>query len=437
MHPRNPYNEPLDFADLARRYPPLRPHVFINHTGSSTINFKSLPAQRRLTEALFHLDYGLSLTLPDDRLCPPVPNRLNYVLWLQDIVKSTCVSDTVRGLDIGTGASAIYPLLACRIQPTWNFIATDIDGRSVQFAQQNITQNSMESRIIVQHVPADGAILQPLLASSMNFDFTMCNPPFYSSAEDVSRSAEFKELGPNAVCSGAEVEMITPGGETSFVARIFSESLQLTTKCRWYTSMLGKMSSIPDIVSLFREHSVDNYAITEFVQGRTRRWAIGWSFQDARLPDTFARISNPTLQNMMPPRNTLHRVFPGARSVDILAIALRNVLALIDGVSVASSAAPVASKNSSTILVHARGNTWSRAARRRRLPETVCAQEPQVLHCSIECHEPSSSYILKDDIPCEIVFTWVEGKDRSVFESFASHVSRKVTSTLQESGDVL
>jgi hypothetical protein len=66
--------------------------------------------------------------------------------------------------------------------------------------------------------------------------------------------------------------------------------------------MLGKMSSIPDIVCLFREHNVrtlqdsaifyltwtckvDNYAITEFVQGQTRRWAIGWSFQDARLPD--------------------------------------------------------------------------------------------------------------------------------------------------------
>ncbi|KAG0694908.1 hypothetical protein DFH29DRAFT_761649, partial [Suillus ampliporus] len=270
-------------------------------------------------------------------------------------------------------------------------------------------------------------ILQPLLTSSMNFDFTMCNPPFYSSAEDVSRSAEFKELGPNAVCSGAEVEMMTPGGETSFVARIFSESLQLTTKCRWYTSMLGKMSSIPDIVSLFREHSVDNYAITEFVQGQTRRWAIGWSFQDARLPDTFARISNPTLQNVMPFRNTLHHAFPGARSADILASALRNALALINGVSVASST----SENSSTMLVHARRNTWSRAARRGRLPELACPdQEAPTLRCSIECREPSPPYISKGNIPYEIVFTWVEGKDRLIFESFASHVSRKVTATL-------
>lgn len=32
------------------------------------------------------------------------------------------------------------------------------------------------------------------------FDFTMCNPPFYSSKEDVQRSAEAKEYQPNAVC---------------------------------------------------------------------------------------------------------------------------------------------------------------------------------------------------------------------------------------------
>ena len=31
------------------------------------------------------------------------------------------------------------------------------------------------------------------------FDFTMCNPPFYASAEDIAHSAAAKEMGPNAV----------------------------------------------------------------------------------------------------------------------------------------------------------------------------------------------------------------------------------------------
>ena len=113
--------------------------------------------------------------------------------------------------------------------------------------------------------------------------------------------------------------MITAGGEAGFVQRIVEESLLVGTRCRYasgtklclggladghcrfYTSLLGKHSTIAAIVSILKSHKVrklalnqsqradwmqiDNYGLTEFVQGQTRRWGIVWSLGEERLPD--------------------------------------------------------------------------------------------------------------------------------------------------------
>jgi 23S rRNA (adenine1618-N6)-methyltransferase len=130
-------------------------------------------------------------------------------------------------------------------------------------------------------------------------DFTMCNPPFYSSREEMVMSAETKERPPFSVrskglvyasnlsyfqaCTGAEVEMVTPGGEVSFVSRMIDESLQLRKRVQWYTSMLGKLSSVSVLIERLAKLGNNNYAVTEFVQGnKTRRWAIAWSWDDLR-----------------------------------------------------------------------------------------------------------------------------------------------------------
>jgi len=60
---------------------------------------------RQLTKSVLKRDFDLKLELPDDRLCPPVPVRYNYVRWLQDLMDSTSDSedpskDNITGLDV-------------------------------------------------------------------------------------------------------------------------------------------------------------------------------------------------------------------------------------------------------------------------------------------------------------------------------------------------
>ncbi|CAM9798620.1 unnamed protein product [Ectocarpus sp. 13 AM-2016] len=99
-----------------------------------------------------------------------------------------------RGVDVGTGASCIYPLLGARVAG-WSFLATEIDPVSAEWAEKNIRSNDLQEQIEVRLVPspADGgddeASPGPLLAALReedgDFDFSMTNPPFFESADEV------------------------------------------------------------------------------------------------------------------------------------------------------------------------------------------------------------------------------------------------------------
>ncbi|KAJ3525899.1 hypothetical protein NM688_g8333 [Phlebia brevispora] len=433
MHPRNPYNTPPDFAQLANDHPALKPYLIRTHSGV-TINFQDQAALRCLTKAILERDYHIALTLPDDRLCPPVPNRYSQAFLFPEEVA------TSLGLDIGTGASAIYPLLGCSVEPEWQFVATDIDSRSIQFAHQNVESNSLEKRITIQAVLPDDPIFpspqerfdrEALGNVPSHFAFTMCNPPFYGSHEEVLESAEAKEYGPNAVCTGADNEMVTPGGEVEFVRKMVLQSLQLGSYCRWYTSMLGKMSSLRKIVELLKDEKIDNYAITEFMQGRTRRWAIAWSFTDIHLPGPLARIQNPSLQDIMPVKNAFEYPYPQRSWIDVCH-ALEGVLTAIDGVTLRQDELRTTTESpAETMVVTAKADTWSRAARRRKLraddgaiPDHAHGTAP-LLVCKVVVSGkgPEGGSFVE--------FQWVRGRNRGLFESFTSHIGRKVAAALK------
>ena len=77
--------------------------------------------------------------------------------------------------------------------------------------------------------------------------------------------------------------MVTPGGEVAFVTRMIDESLRLGTRCQWYTSMLGKLSSVGEVVESITSKGCQNWGVKEFLQGqKTRRWGVAWSWNPMR-----------------------------------------------------------------------------------------------------------------------------------------------------------
>jgi hypothetical protein len=179
---------------------------------------------------------------------------------------------------------------------------------------------------------------------------------------------------------------------------------------------------------LLKPQQVENYGITEFVQGQTRRWAVAWSYGDIRLPDVsprssqllrrgadiyslqhLARISNPTLRHLMPTHTILREPVPPGTHL----IAVHTILGPMLGVTVTSE-----EPATQALLCTAPANTWSRAMRRRLAGTAIAVVANPLVVVRVA--------LVQEAHGAALVFTWVRGHDGGAFESFCSHVARKV-----------
>ncbi|NXB59796.1 MET16 methyltransferase, partial [Struthidea cinerea] len=285
MHARNRYKDkPPDFAYLAGKYPEFQQHVQTTLAGRVSLNFKDPEAVRALTCTLLKEDFGLTIDIPVERLIPTVPLRLNYIHWVEDLIgHQDAEKQTLRrGIDIGTGASCIYPLLGATLNG-WYFLATEVDDMCFNYAKKNVEQNNLSDLIKVVKVPQKTLLMDALKEESeIIYDFCMCNPPFFANQLEAKgvNSRNPRRPPPSSVNTGGITEIMAEGGELEFVKRIIHDSLQLKKRLRWYSCMLGKKCSLAPLKEELRIQGVPKVTHTEFCQGRTMRWALAWSFYD-------------------------------------------------------------------------------------------------------------------------------------------------------------
>lgn len=150
MHSRNVFKNKPDYSKLAELYPKFG-EILVEKDNFSrpTIDYTDSNSLRLLSTTLLKHYFGLDVTLPTNRLIPAIPQRLNYILWVQDLVDllNLTPNEKIIGVDIGTGASCIFPLLGCSIDKRWTFIASEADVESYEYAIKNVNNNNLHSRI--------------------------------------------------------------------------------------------------------------------------------------------------------------------------------------------------------------------------------------------------------------------------------------------------
>ncbi|KAI0910875.1 hypothetical protein F4823DRAFT_623966 [Ustulina deusta] len=432
---RGLYSTEPNFYRLGLKYPEfgamLRDGVYLD--------FTDLAAVMQLTKTLLEEDFGLRINLRPDRLCPPVPNRHNYILWLKDLLDSTSSSYSqqyeserrVTGLDIGTGASLIYPLLGCVQRPTWHFIATDIDANSLTSARANARINHLESRIRILDRTASDPLIPDLDMETI--DFVMVNPPFYASDTELLELAAQKSRPPHSACTGAPVEMVCQGGEVRFVERMINESLVLRNRVQWYTAMLGKQSSVEVLVEALKKHKINNFAVTTFIQGsKTRRWALGWSFLTRRPSLGVARGCGSFVAKRMLPPVTAITMYESSAQVHMDPVpSLQRILC--DAMDSLSLRSWVWDEQRLRGVGFADGNVWSRAYRRRRAGEDVATNQQESAISPLDvaaCAFGFSISIQSENLDNSgsgspaVILCWLQGDDESLFESFSGVIRR-------------
>ncbi|KAI9226692.1 MAG: hypothetical protein DHS80DRAFT_24996 [Piptocephalis tieghemiana] len=406
--------------------------------GSYTLDYTNSEANRLLAEITLKEYYDLVILIPRTNLCPKIPNRASYIMWIERLMRvmnllspnsSRDSSAPLQGMDIGTGATCIYPLMACRRHPNLIFLATDISEESLECAQRNVNANGLHDRIrLAQTSPFNTLPVELIKQETTRYDFCMCNPPFYSSWEEVVLAQKAKVEPPSAPVSGQANELITVGGERAFIHRMIRESKEVTDKVRWFTTMVGKRETMLDMILFFKEYEVEAFTLGDIQIGKTHRWVIAWSFSEDRpITSLMPKVSQRTAHLQPTGQYTAWIDLPRLRSVQAIYGWVEECVMGEWGVREMGG---WVGEGEHLWVGRIEEVTWTRKAKRRRKGECPGQQ----MDDPIQPKEPLKIAILLLPLLEEKgwrVEVWcVQGKDSGVFDSFSSIFLRRLRSVV-------
>ncbi|MCF6224538.1 MAG: 23S rRNA (adenine(1618)-N(6))-methyltransferase RlmF [Flavobacteriaceae bacterium] len=277
-----------NFTTLSKAYPALKPYVFTNKFNIESIDFSNAAAVKALNKAILISDYQINYwEFPDENLCPPIPGRAAYIKLVADLLNNSISKKNKTILDIGTGATCIYPILGNALYQ-WKFIATDVDQKSLNNAQIIIDKNKLNKQIELRLQSSSFNIFKNIILENDKFSATICNPPFYSSQEDADKENRRKHKGlslDNEVAtrnfSGTSNELWIQGGEISFIKKYVKESFLFKNQCFWFTILVSKKENIRTAKVALKKLNATDIKTIPMDHGNKKSRIIAWTFLSA------------------------------------------------------------------------------------------------------------------------------------------------------------
>lgn len=285
LHPNNPHKGKYDFEVLSKNIPQLKEYIRKNPRGEDTIDFSDNEAVILLNKALLKTFYNIdNWDIPKSFLVPPIPGRADYIHYIAELLEK---KDSVKVLDIGTGANCIYPIIGSQSYG-WNFVASDIDSKSIENAQKIIDANkNLKDKIILKLQKNRDNIFEGIIDKTDRFDLTMCNPPFHSSLEAAIKANERKvsnlnkgnkEIKKGFNFGGQKAELWCNGGELLFLKKMAKESVKFSSQVNWFTSLVSDKDNIKPLGKLLEKLGAKEVKVLEMSQGQKISRVLAWKF---------------------------------------------------------------------------------------------------------------------------------------------------------------
>ena len=285
LHPKNKNREQYKIEELLLVIPELKDHIKKNKLGEDSIHFSDPVAIKLLNKALLSHYYGIQKwEFPDTNLCPPIPGRADYIHYMSDLLNN---NDNITCLDIGVGASCIYPILGVS-EYNWNFIASEVNTEAITIAKKIIKDNpSLKGKVKFRVQKDENNIFKGIIKPKDKIDLSICNPPFHSSKKEALKGSmrkirnlsgeRSKKIQLNF--SGVANELVYKGGEYQFIKNMIEESVLYSNNCLWFTTLVSKEKNLKSIYKLLEDVKAEEVKTLNIGTSNKKSRIVVWTFQ--------------------------------------------------------------------------------------------------------------------------------------------------------------